>query len=243
MIRRLLIATLLTGAAFLLMPAAQAATPRFQIRCVAGHLAQEDPIVAPGTMSGHMHQFFGNATTTKDSTYASMVGQPTTCSTTNDSAGYWVPTLLDGSNTIAPKSMLIYYRFPNGSQTQAFPPDLRMVSYNSVPQPMDSNNLVVKFPSCWDGVHTDSPDHISHMAYLMGGKCPASHPVNVPAITEIVRFVSGFKVTGKKLSSDIQLGAPSLSTMHADFWNTWNQAALEDLVARCDSTNCGKIDG
>ena len=63
MIRRFLIATLLTGAAFLLVPAAQAATPRFQIRCVAGHVAQEDPIVAPGTMSGHMRQFFGNATT------------------------------------------------------------------------------------------------------------------------------------------------------------------------------------
>ena len=25
----------------------------------------------------------------------------------------------------------------------------------------------------------------------------------------------------------------SASTMHADFWNTWNQAELERLVTRC----------
>lgn len=42
----------------------------------------------------------------------------------------------------------------------------------------------VRFPSCWDGVNVDSPDHKSHMAYpdpakgdTMGGMCPQSHPV------------------------------------------------------------------
>ena len=38
----------------------------------------------------------------------------------------------------------------------------------------------VFFPSCWDGVNLDSPDHKSHMAYPIGlyndGVCPSTHP-------------------------------------------------------------------
>ncbi|EAT76517.2 hypothetical protein SNOG_16145 [Parastagonospora nodorum SN15] len=50
---------------------------------------------------------------------------------------------------------------------------------------------VITFPTCWDGVNLDSPDHRSHMAYSAGvvgndvgptGKCPASHPVVVPQV-------------------------------------------------------------
>ena len=29
--------------------------------------------------------------------------------------------------------------------------------------------MTVAFPQCWDGVHLDSPDHKSHMAYGLGG--------------------------------------------------------------------------
>ncbi|KAF2014535.1 hypothetical protein BU24DRAFT_392646 [Aaosphaeria arxii CBS 175.79] len=43
------------------------------------------------------------------------------------------------------------------------------------------------FPTCWDGVNLDSPDHKSHVAYPSsafesGGACPASHPVKIPQI-------------------------------------------------------------
>lgn len=43
----------------------------------------------------------------------------------------------------------------------------------------------VRFPSCWDGVNLDSPDHISHMAYPVNesfesnAPCPDSHPVRM----------------------------------------------------------------
>lgn len=39
------------------------------------------------------------------------------------------------------------------------------------------------FPTCWDGVNLDSPDHRSHVAYPesgtleSGGRCPSTHPV------------------------------------------------------------------
>ncbi|RYN37992.1 hypothetical protein AA0113_g11023 [Alternaria arborescens] len=43
----------------------------------------------------------------------------------------------------------------------------------------------VRFPTCWDGVNLDSPDHMAHMSYPefgsfeSGGPCPASHPVRM----------------------------------------------------------------
>jgi hypothetical protein len=60
----------------------------------------------------------------------------------------------------------------------------------------------VTFPTCWDGVNLDSPDHQSHVAYAeipyepyappMGsqnrGRCPQSHPVHLPQIMYEVMF-------------------------------------------------------
>jgi hypothetical protein len=46
----------------------------------------------------------------------------------------------------------------------------------------------VRFPTCWDGVNLDTPDHMAHMSYPelgtfeSGGPCPASHPVRVPQL-------------------------------------------------------------
>ncbi|KAK4038600.1 hypothetical protein C8A01DRAFT_47800 [Parachaetomium inaequale] len=46
----------------------------------------------------------------------------------------------------------------------------------------------VRFPTCWDGVNLDSPDHTSHVAYPSSGTfenngpCPASHPVKIPQV-------------------------------------------------------------
>lgn len=58
-----------------------------------------DPIISPGVISAHRHDFFGNATVTKDSTIASMEAatpSQTACQDTHDTAGYWIPTLYDG---------------------------------------------------------------------------------------------------------------------------------------------------
>ena len=54
------------------------------------------------------------------------------------------------------------------------------------PPVCDDGILVVhvRFPQCWDGVHLDSPNHISHMAWTdEGDTCPASHPVAIPRVT------------------------------------------------------------
>jgi len=54
---------------------------------------------------------------------------------------------------------------------------------------------VITFPTCWDGVNLDTPDHRSHLAYPVNGtyfdrtnKCPPSHPVQVPQVMFEVRW-------------------------------------------------------
>jgi hypothetical protein len=50
------------------------------------------------------------------------------------------------------------------------------------------------FPSCWDGVNLDSPDHKSHVAYAPGNsalandKCPSTHPVRIPQVMYEIMF-------------------------------------------------------
>jgi len=46
----------------------------------------------------------------------------------------------------------------------------------------------ITFPTCWDGINLDSPEHKSHVAYPQtgtfesGGKCPTTHPVRLPQL-------------------------------------------------------------
>ena len=61
--------------------------------------------------------------------------------------------------------------------------------YTFSTQPHKAGIIVnIRFPTCWDGVNLDSPDHISHIAYPVNGSfesnapCPASHPVRIPQL-------------------------------------------------------------
>jgi hypothetical protein len=46
----------------------------------------------------------------------------------------------------------------------------------------------ITFPTCWDGVNLDTPDHKSHVAYPSSGSyestgpCPSTHPVHLPQV-------------------------------------------------------------
>lgn len=52
----------------------------------------------------------------------------------------------------------------------------------------DHIRTTITFPTCWDCVNLDSPDHKSHVAYPSVGTfestaaCPASHPVRLPQV-------------------------------------------------------------
>jgi hypothetical protein len=91
---------------------------------------------------------------------------------------------------------------------------------------------VIIFPSCWNGVSVDSPDHRSHLAYPTGKGCPSTHPVSIPKI--VFHITYGIRNgTGYGLSSDAKAGMTSGMSLHADFWNAWEPGRLSQLVATC----------
>ena len=165
-------------------------------------------------------------------------------------------------SVVAPRRITVYYRDrPQGSvRTTAFPPDFRMIAggpgtgysgwncdgialqesaridCSGFPTPFVRGSII--FPMCGQRnaagkIVTDSSNHRSHVAYgTQRNGCPASHPVQLPAVKVNIRFgIANCRAAGCSLVSD--MGAPCSvpgCSLHADFWNTWDQAALERLV-------------
>jgi hypothetical protein len=235
---------------------------RFSVFCTFAKSTRQDPIVAPGRhrTSDHEHVFFGNRTTRSGSSYRSMRKGATSCRLRADTAAYWVPALVDASGKrVRPHGAFVYYRSVGALEdvnVKAFPKDFRMISDDfhfhcgddrmESPVPIDCSNvgggkrlrLSVIFPSCWDGRRLDSKDHMRHVAFPTGKGCPKRHPVALPRLAIIAQFEVQDAV-GYRLSS----GSPG--TAHGDFWNTWHQKTLKELVQRCLGRGvrelCGEI--
>ncbi|KAL4865310.1 hypothetical protein BDV12DRAFT_211101 [Aspergillus spectabilis] len=97
------------------------------------------------------------------------------------------------------------------------------------------------FPSCWDGVSLDSPDHKSHMSFpaignYNGGVCPQSHPI---AITSI--FLEFFYDTSRLPDWENLVYAMGDRTgygLHGDFVNGWTDInALSNAFKTCSGPN------
>jgi hypothetical protein len=111
----------------------------------------------------------------------------------------------------------------------------------------------VDLPTCWNG-STDAPDHRSNLVSPVRGHCPADHPRAIPRVSIRVHYgiwdpCGGAAPCGPDDASaanvSMQLSSGPYYTMHADFWNTWQQDALDGLVARCVRAReaCGVISG
>jgi Domain of unknown function (DUF1996)/F5/8 type C domain len=83
------------------------------------------------------------------------------------------------------------------------------------------------FPHCWDGRNLDSADHKSHMAYPVNNACPASHPVVVPKLRQVMRYPVNGNTAGFRLAS-----GPGY-TMHGDFFNAWPVDEMARRVNDC----------
>ena len=104
-------------------------------------------------------------------------------------------------------------------------------------QPGDVVRLTVIFPQCWNGKDLDSPDHQSHMAYPLYSqrKCPATHPVQIPEITEHFDWpvLPGANPATWHLSSDMDTTKPGGLSAHADWMNGWDEATFAAIVQQC----------
>ncbi|MEU5215438.1 DUF1996 domain-containing protein [Streptomyces sp. NPDC020807] len=94
-------------------------------------------------------------------------------------------------------------------------------------------NLRMQAPSCWNGLHLDTPDHKSHMAYPVvkpgtnDNMCPASHPVALP----MIEFKMAWPVNGDM--SQVRLASGRGYSFHYDFFNAWEERTLKALVDHC----------
>jgi hypothetical protein len=99
------------------------------------------------------------------------------------------------------------------------------------------------FPQCWDGVNLDSPDHKSHMSYVVQDQsppfakhCPSTHPIAIPAITFNVMYtVKQLNAPLKwRLSSDnYDLSLPGGYSSHADWFNGWDNNVSTAWAKNC----------
>jgi Domain of unknown function (DUF1996) len=233
----------------------------------------DDPIVSPGVDSFHMHDFFGNTTTNRNSTLDTLRAGGTTCLNPGDKSAYWMPTATwtdsKGTRTLNANRGLFYYRAgdKDADAVELYPaldtngdgqPDdgLKIVTvqgshatwkcegstavFPSPPSRCSSGKLVVRivFPDCSDG-NIDSATHRSHMTYAEPQsdgtmQCPPSHPKPVPALTMNVRFPIPTTSGTLTLSSDhLDQGDSPGSTIHADFYNAWDQVELSRLIDTC----------
>jgi hypothetical protein len=224
----------------------------FALACGFSHRNQDDPIVFPGRRGlSHDHTYFGNTSTNAFSTPASLrAAGKTTCRFRADTAAYWAPTLFSQGRAVVPRGATVYYVRRTSEPVQAFPAGLKMIAGSSVARAAQgtqvtswscgrrstvsttiptcispSLRLQVNFPNCWDGARLDSQDHKVHMAYSADGVCPATHPVEVPALTIVIHY----GITG---GSGLELSSGGPFSGHADFVNGWNQATLQALVDR-----------
>ena len=201
----------------------------------------------------HNHTYTGNRSTNAFSTPATLREEPSSarCSPRTDASAYWFPTLFENGEPVRPLVSIIYYVRRTGPSVRPFPAGLKVIAgnakatrqqnpgvaswtcgppagtrmYGAVPRCPESQllHMNITFPDCWDGRRLDSADHQSHMAYSSGGRCPASHAVEVPAMRMLILY----NAVGGRLTL-----ASGPYTAHGDFINAWDQDALGELVRR-----------
>lgn len=103
----------------------------FQANCSVTHTKPDDPIVYPGQPGkSHDHTFMGNDTTDAHSTTASLDAGGTECKAPGDKSGYWMPTVLNGGESVLPVGdQTIYYKsgVTDYTSVRPFPKGLRFV--------------------------------------------------------------------------------------------------------------------
>ena len=232
-------------------------TKSFSVLCNWSHNSYDDPIVYPGKPSAaHWHGFVGNRTTEYNSAYTSLrnaatIENPdgTSCFHPDDKSAYWIPTVKWNGTDLKPRYAVAYYRDgqKDPASVKPHPAGLKVGptthvtwkcdggSYQNYPPTQCSSgqlSVSIVAPDCSNG-QLDSADHRSHMAYSTPNsatgknECPSTHPTPVPLLDLVVRFYV------PTTAGEVTLSSGEASTMHADFFNAWDQQTLEGLVKRC----------
>jgi Domain of unknown function (DUF1996) len=97
----------------------------------------------------------------------------------------------------------------------------------------------IDLPNCWDGRGLRPED----VVYPVSGSCPEGFAHVLPKLSERVHFgiMNPLNPDG---SVALSLASGPYYTLHADFWNSWQQERLDQLVAGClvAAVHCGSVD-
>jgi hypothetical protein len=214
----------------------------FTVQCGFTRSLTDDPIVFPNQPgASHLHDYFGNRAVDAFSTYGSLLGQPTSCANEDDTAGYWVPAVYLNDVKVQPVNLRAYYS-EQVAVTQAFPPGLGMVAGDS--RSLGPQSVKRVYFGCGNGsgiskvnmppnctgtggrftVHVIFPTCLNPANNAVAYEpCPAGYTVTMPQLTEriIYPIVDARTIT---------LASGPAYTYHADFYNSWDQAALRSLL-------------
>lgn len=111
-------------------------------------------------------------------------------------------------------------------------------------------HFAISFPRCWDGVNLDSTDHRSHVSGAVYDPtradpnfapyenltCPDSHPVALAALSVGIDFpVPSGGTVGWRMASDAYnlSNARGGYSIHADFYNGWNEEVKAVWTTKC----------
>ncbi|MEV1288023.1 DUF1996 domain-containing protein [Micromonospora sp. NPDC049679] len=237
----------------------------FRADCTSKGRSGDDPIVKPGQPgASHIHEFSGNTTTNAYSTLQSLRLGGTTCEPRSDLSAYWTPTLYKNGVPVAPERVTVYYQGIFEKAGAVTPPQgLRIVVGNAlatspaqnpaarwscVGHPQSSADFLncppgskletyLDFPTCWDGVNVDSPDHKSHVQFIIGGvggHCPPGYPKMLPRTEFLITYPvngGGLSLAGTRNGANVT-NAPGY-TFHGDWINAWEPNEFERRMNTC----------
>jgi hypothetical protein len=104
---------------------------------------------------------------------------------------------------------------------------------------VDGIIAIVNLPNCWDGVGLE----LANVTYQVNGACPAGFPHVLPRLSQRIHY-GVMNPTNADGSVGLSLSSGPYWSMHSDFWNTWQQERLDELVQTClvALVHCGGID-